>query len=116
MTSAPILTDYVTRWLHTAAVDSALALIFPGQGSQQVGMASDLCQVAPAAREVFERADAILGIELGRLCFQGPEDELRQTANAQPAIMVTSLACLAAVLESGALKRRPRPGRLGTSP
>ena len=70
-------------------------------------MGSDLYRASAAAREVFEGGDAVMERDLSRLCFQGPEDELRQTANAQPAIMVTSLACLAAALESGALNRRP---------
>lgn len=72
-----------------------------------MGMGSDLCTASAAAREAFARGDAVLGRDLSRLCFQGPEDELRQTANAQPAIMVTSLACLGAALETGLLDRRP---------
>ncbi len=107
MTSTSRLTTFIASKLHTAPVDPTLALIFPGQGSQQVGMAQDLCQTSTAAREAFEEADSILGPDLSRVCFQGPEEELRLTANAQLAIMVTSLACLAAALEGGALRRRP---------
>ena len=93
--------------LNSAPRDSTLALLFPGQGSQEVGAGQDLFQTAPAARSVFEKADAVLGFPLSELCFRGPEPELLQTVNAQPAILVTSLACLAAALESGALRRRP---------
>src|SRR5512139_1536781 len=72
------------------------AFVFPGQGSQRVGMASDLCESSPRAREVFEEADSALGFNLSRLCFEGPEDLLRQTINAQPAILAVSIAYLRA--------------------
>ncbi len=68
------------------------ALLFPGQGAQTVGMGADVYQAYPEARRVFDEADEILGFSLSRLCFEGPEDELTDTANAQPAILVTSLA------------------------
>ena len=71
-----------------------LAFLFPGQGSQQVGMGKALRDAFPAARAVFEEADAALGYALSRLCFEGPEDELTLTANAQPAILTTSIAAL----------------------
>jgi len=70
------------------------AYVFPGQGSQWAGMASDLCADSPRAREVFQEADSALGFSLSRLCFEGPEDVLRQTINAQPAILVVSVAYL----------------------
>jgi len=79
------------------------AWVFPGQGSQQVGMGQDVLQASPAARRLFQDADSILGHPLSEICFQGPEDLLRQTENAQPAIMVVSLACLAAAEERGLL-------------
>ncbi len=80
------------------------AFVFPGQGSQQVGMGYALCQSSPEARAVFEEADAALGMSLSQLCFEGPESELRQTINAQPAIMTTSIACLrAAAVPNGSL-------------
>jgi len=63
-----------------------LALLFPGQGSQSVGMGKALYESSPAARAVFDEADAILGFPLTRLCFEGPEEALKQTANTQPAI------------------------------
>ncbi len=74
-----------------------LALFFPGQGSQFVGMGRALFEGSPAARAVFEEADAALGFELARLCFEGPEEELRATRNTQPAILTHSVAALAAL-------------------
>ncbi len=70
-------------------------------------MGRDLYASNAHARELFDRADQVLGRPLSRLCFDGPDDELNQTANAQPAIYVTSLACLAAARESGALPSPP---------
>jgi [acyl-carrier-protein] S-malonyltransferase len=72
----------------------SLALLFPGQGSQFVGMGRKLAGESPAARAVFEEADAVLGFPLSRLCFEGPEDELKLTANTQPAILTHSIAAL----------------------
>src|SRR5215475_13401867 len=69
-----------------------LALLFPGQGSQFVGMGRSLCASSPAARAVFDAADAALGFPLSRLCFEGPEEELKLTANTQPAILTHSIA------------------------
>jgi len=78
------------------------AYVFPGQGSQWVGMGRDLYQGFDAAKAVFEQADEALGFSLSRLCFDGPEDELRQTINAQPAIVAVSFACLEASREAKA--------------
>ncbi len=73
-----------------------IAWVFPGQGSQAVGMGRDLYERYPAARQIFDEADDALGFRLSRLCFEGPEEELRQTINTQPAIVTTSIACFAA--------------------
>src|SRR6266566_5645130 len=77
-----------------------VAFLFPGQGSQAVGMGADIFEASPAARRVFESADEALGISLSALCFQGPDDVLRETINAQPAIVTVSLAFLAALQEA----------------
>jgi [acyl-carrier-protein] S-malonyltransferase len=69
-----------------------LVLLFPGQGSQFVGMGKSLCDASPVARATFEEADAALGFSLSRLCFDGPEEELKQTWNTQPAILTHSVA------------------------
>ncbi len=82
-----------------AVPKSRVAHVFPGQGSQMVGMGYRLYQSSRSAREVFEEADEALGFPLSRLCFEGPEEELRQTINAQPAIMTVSVACLRAASE-----------------
>jgi [acyl-carrier-protein] S-malonyltransferase len=71
---------------------SKLALLFPGQGSQSVGMGRVLFETSAAARAVFEEADAVLGLPLSRLCFEGPEEDLKLTANTQPAILTHSIA------------------------
>jgi len=86
-----------------------VAYVFPGQGSQYVGMGRDLYDSFASAKAVFEEADEILGFPLSGLCFEGPEDELRQTINAQPALVTTSLACLQAAREVGGRNSLPLP-------
>jgi len=80
-----------------------LAFVFPGQGSQAVGMGRDLCESFREAKEVFDTADAVVGFELSRLMFEGPEEELTRTANAQPALLAASIAALR-VLESKGIR------------
>jgi [acyl-carrier-protein] S-malonyltransferase len=74
--------------------NSQIALIFPGQGSQIVGMGKDLAEKYPVARQTFEEADNALGYNLSQLCFEGPEDRLRLTEITQPAILTASIAAL----------------------
>ena len=84
-------------------VDSlpSIACVFPGQGSQVVGMGQSLYENSPLSKEVFEEADEALQFSISRLCFEGPEEVLRDTINAQPAILTTSVACLRAASELG---------------
>ncbi|MCA3255137.1 MAG: ACP S-malonyltransferase [Alphaproteobacteria bacterium] len=77
------------------------AYVFPGQGSQSVGMGKALAEASAAAREVFEEVDEALGQKLSKLMFGGPEDELTLTANAQPAIMAVSIATLRVLEREG---------------
>jgi [acyl-carrier-protein] S-malonyltransferase len=77
------------------------AFLFPGQGSQYAGMGKGLASSHAAARRVFEEADDALGRALSRLCFEGPEDQLKLTENTQPALLTVSIAALAVLRESG---------------
>ncbi|WP_256761465.1 ACP S-malonyltransferase [Cohnella sp. WQ 127256] len=71
-----------------------IAFVFPGQGAQAVGMGKDAYESSAAARLIFDQADEVLGYSISKLAFEGPEDELRQTANTQPALLATSIALL----------------------
>jgi [acyl-carrier-protein] S-malonyltransferase len=84
--------------------ENTIALLFPGQGSQAVGMGKELADKYPAARQTFEEADEALGYKLSSVCFDGPEDQLRLTEITQPAILTVSIAALR-VLET----RVPKP-------
>ncbi|HYR57569.1 MAG TPA: ACP S-malonyltransferase [Chthoniobacteraceae bacterium] len=77
--------------------EKRIALLFAGQGAQAVGMGRDLVEKYPVAAELFSRADQILGRPLSKITFEGPEEELTQTKNCQPALFVHGLACLAAL-------------------
>jgi [acyl-carrier-protein] S-malonyltransferase len=84
------------------ALGGTVALVFPGQGSQFVGMGRALYEASPAGRRVFDHADEALGFPLSRLCFDGPAAELEDTINAQPAILTASVAALEALGERAA--------------
>ena len=86
-----------------------VAYVFPGQGSQWVGMGHDLYEKFDSAKAIFEQADEALGFPLSRLCFAGPEGELRQTINVQPAIVTVSFACLKAIQEVNGNNELPPP-------
>lgn len=78
-----------------------IAFVFPGQGAQAVGMGKDAYDSNDASRNVFDRADSALGFSISKLSFEGPEEELRQTANTQPALLATSIALLEAYKSQG---------------
>ena len=82
-----------------------IAFVFPGQGSQFAGMGKDVAESYPVARQVFDDIDAALGFSISRLCFEGPEEDLKLTQNTQPAILAVSSA-IHAVLEDAEVARR----------
>src|SRR5690348_6271483 len=79
----------------------AIAFLFPGQGSQAVGMGKELAEKYPIAKQAFDEADAALGYKLSQLCFDGPEDQLRLTEITQPAILAASIAAARVLAETG---------------
>ncbi len=81
--------------------NNKLALLFPGQGSQYIGMGKEFLESDPESRALMERAESISGLPLKRLCLKGPMDEMTQTVNLQPAFTVTNLICLQAVKKAG---------------
>lgn len=80
---------------------SKLAFVFPGQGAQSVGMGRDLYENSPAARAVFDAVDSATGFSVSDLCFNGPDEKLKETKNTQPALYAVSVAALAACKEAG---------------
>lgn len=82
-------------------ISNSLALLFPGQGSQAVGMGKELFEQYAAARDIFAEADETLGYKLSQICFEGPEDQLRLTEITQPAILTVSLAALRVLQQNG---------------
>ena len=91
---------------------SRIAFIFPGQGSQAVGMGKELADAFPAAKAVFDEVDAALGEKLSELIWGGPIEELTLTANAQPALMAVSLAARVRWKRFGVKIRRPHSLRV----
>ena len=83
----------------------SIAFIFPGQGSQAVGMGAELAKAYPSARAVFEEVDTALSQNLSKVMWEGPESELTLTENAQPALMAVSLAAMRAMGEKGVTLR-----------
>lgn len=96
------------------------AFVFPGQGSQYVGMGRDLYETYPEARALFDEADGILGFSISRLCFEGPKEELDDTINTQPAILAMSVACFKVLgtryKEQGKGRENLEPGTLNLEP
>lgn len=88
-----------------AAMQHNTAFVFPGQGSQYAGMGKDVAEKYPAAKKVFDDIDAALGYSISKLCFEGPEDQLKLTENTQPAILAVSSAIHAVLEELGATRR-----------
>lgn len=80
---------------------SKIAFVFPGQGAQAVGMGRDVYEALPHSRAVFEKGDEVLGFPLSQLIFEGPDSDLKQTVNTQPALLTASVAYLEALRDQG---------------
>src|ERR1700744_1756740 len=81
--------------------ESTIAFLFPGQGSQAVGMGKELADKYPVARQTFDEADEVLGYKLSQVCWEGPEEKLRMTEVTQPAILTASVAAWRVLQEKG---------------
>lgn len=90
-------------------------ILCPGQGAQAVGMGKELYESSEAAKDIFDRADQILGFSLSNLCFHGPEEKLNQTDISQPALYVTGVASFQAAIQNGAIDRSSIVGYAGLS-
>src|SRR5258707_13255993 len=90
-----------------------VAFVFPGQGSQYPGMGKELAEKYAVARAVFDEADAVLGFSISKICFEGTEEELKQTANTQPAILTCAVAVFRVAEEQGLLPDFVAGGSLG---
>ena len=99
----------MTLTFKTEAYGPETAFLFPGQGAQAVGMGKELYDTSRAARDVFDQIDDALGRSLTGIMFEGPEDDLKETINAQPGIMAVSLACVKAMEEELDAEEMPRP-------
>jgi len=82
-------------------MNSGIGLVFPGQGSQSVGMGKALCEAHPNLRQVYEEASSVLGYDVAALCFEGPAEQLNLTEHTQPALLVSSMAALRALEPAG---------------
>src|SRR5438270_8778148 len=87
--------------MMTKAALERVAFLFPGQGSQAVGMGKELAAMYPAAQETFDEADAALGYKLSQVCFEGPEEKLKLTEITQPAILTVSVAAVRVLRQKG---------------
>src|ERR1700751_3801976 len=90
-----------------------VAFVFPGQASQYPGMGKELAEKCAVARAVFEEADKALGFSISKMCFEGTEEELKQTANTQPAILTCSVAAFRVAAEQGLLPDLVEGGSFG---